>query len=73
MILPATESETWYTSIVSSATSGSYNIDVTDGFAARQIWQFKYNALSTAKSTMKNVKLTLEWEYDIANTGYKTY
>jgi hypothetical protein len=73
MILPATESSVWYTSTVSSATSGSYTIDSSDGFAARQVWQFKYNALATAKSTMKSVKLTLKWEYDIANTGYKTY
>jgi len=71
MVLPATESSTWYTSTVASASSGHYNIDVSDGFQAAQRWQFKYNALATAKSTMKNVKITLEWEYDIANTGYK--
>ena len=73
MVLPATESSTWYTSTVASASSGHYNIDVSDGFHASQRWQFKYNALATAKSTMKNVKITLEWEYDIANTGYKSY
>lgn len=73
MILPATESSIWYTSTYSSATSGNYTISSTDSFAARQIWQFKYNALATAKSTMKSVKLTLSWEYDIANTGYKSY
>lgn len=73
MVLPATESSTWYTSTVTSATSGHYDIDVSDGFQAAQRWQFKYNALATAKSTMKNVKITLEWEYDIANTGYKSY
>lgn len=73
MVLPATESSTWYTSTVASASSGHYNIDVSDGFQAAQRWQFKYNALATAKSTMKNVKITLEWEYDIANTGYKSY
>lgn len=73
MVIPATESSTWYTSTVTSATSGHYDIDVSDGFQAAQRWQFKYNALATAKSTMKNVKITLEWEYDIANTGYKSY
>lgn len=73
MILPAGESSIWYTSTYASATSGNYTISSTDSFAARQVWQFKYNALATARSTMKNVKLTLAWEYDIANTGYKTY
>ena len=73
MVLPATESSTWYTSTEATASSGHYNIDVSDGFQAAQRWQFKYNALATAKSTMKNVKITLEWEYDIANTGYKSY
>jgi len=73
MILPATESSMWYVSTVSSATSGHYDIDVLDGFSAAQKWQFKYNALAKAKSTMRNVKITIEWEYDIANTGYKLY
>lgn len=30
MVLPATESSTWYTSTVTSASSGHYNIDVSD-------------------------------------------
>lgn len=74
MILPASKSNaTWYTSKVTSATSGDYYIDVSDEIKAAQIWKFKYNALASAKSTMEYVKLTLEWEYDIANTGYKSY
>lgn len=73
MILPASQSATWYTSIYADSSSGDYNIDVSDGFAAGQLWQFRYNAMSTAKSTMSRVTLTLEWEYDIANTGYKPY
>lgn len=71
MICPATDSGVWYTSTYSSATSGRYNISVSDEYHARQRWQFKYNAQATAKSTMSRVKLTLEWEYDIAMTGYK--
>ena len=73
MIWPASQSPIWYTSTVSSASSGSYTINETDDFQAKQVWQFKYNALATAKSTMKNVKLTIEWIYDIANTDYETY
>lgn len=73
MIRPATETSTWYTAKSSGATRGSYTIDVTDNFSAGQRWEFKYNALATARSTMKNVTLTLHWEYDLKNTGYKAY
>ena len=64
---------TWYTSTYASATSGNYNIDTNDNIEAKQQWRFKYNALATAKSTMKNVKLTLNWEYDISLTEYTAY
>ncbi|HBI73968.1 MAG TPA: hypothetical protein DEG06_07745, partial [Lachnospiraceae bacterium] len=32
----------WYTSIVKNASSGSYNISLSDGIEAKQIWKFKY-------------------------------
>lgn len=77
MIYPSTQGATqglpWYTSIVTDSTGGTFNVSASDNIQARQLWQFRYNALATAKSTMSNVKLTLEWEYDIANTSYKTY
>ena len=73
MIRPATQSSTWYTAKSSSATRGSYTIDVTDNFLAGQIWQFKYNALATARSTMKNVTLKLEWEYDLKDNNYQLF
>ncbi len=73
MIAPTNPANIWFTSIVSSSTSGTYNIDISNALPARQTWQFKYNALATAKSTMSNVKLTLKWEYDIAETNYATY
>ncbi|WP_027437027.1 hypothetical protein [Lachnospira multipara] len=64
---------TWYTSTYASSSSGSYTINSSDDIEAKQQWKFKYNALATAKSTMKNVKLTLNWEYDMAFTDYTTY
>lgn len=63
----------WYTSTVSSATSGSYSISLNNNFAAKQTWYFKYNALASAKSTMKNVKITLKWQYDLHDTGYQIF
>lgn len=72
MIMPASNS-IWYTSTVSSASSGHYNIDVDDGIPVKQKWSFKYNALATAKSTMRNVKLTIGFQYDLHDTDYKTY
>lgn len=61
----------WYTSKVSSATSGSYNISNTDGISVAQVWQFKYNALATASSTMSNITISFNWKYDITENNYK--
>jgi hypothetical protein len=63
----------WYTSIVSSATSGSYNISLSNDIAAKQIWRFKYNAMATAASTMSSVKLRVNWQYDMHDTNYKIF
>lgn len=60
MIKPSSTS-TWYTSTVSSATKGSYNIDVLNNIKAKQTWSFRYNATATAKSTMRNVKITIDY------------
>lgn len=73
MILPASQISEWYVSRVSSSDSGYYTIDESDGYDAKQIWRFKYNAMATARSTMTNVKLELTWQYDIANTEYEAY
>jgi hypothetical protein len=59
--------------LYTSATSGSYTIVESDGFAAAQVWRFKYNAQAKAKSTMSNVTITLKWNYDLANTNYEAY
>lgn len=64
---------TWYTSTVSSATSGSYSISLGDNLPARQIWSFKYNAKASASSTMRSVKITINWQYDLHDTGYQIF
>jgi hypothetical protein len=70
MIMPASNG-IWYTSTVSSASRGSYDVD--DNIPVKQLWSFKYNAMATAKSTMKNVKLTISFQYDLHDTDYVTY
>lgn len=72
MIMPAS-SNLWYKSVVSNASSGSYSISLTDDFDAKQIWYFKYNALATAKSTMKNVSIKVDWQYDMNQTNYQIF
>ncbi len=64
---------TWYTSTVSSATSGSYSISLANNLQAKQIWYFKYNVMATAKSTMSSVKITLRWQYDLHDTDYQIF
>lgn len=72
MIMPAS-SNIWYTAVVASASSGSYSISLTDNFAAKQVWNFKYNALASAKSTMKNVSIKVDWQYDMNQTDYQIF
>ncbi|MCY7481165.1 hypothetical protein [Bacillus safensis] len=65
--LMASESNIWYTSLVSSATSGSYRISLEDELKVAQKWSFKYNAKATARSTMSNVKADIRYEYDVTD------
>ncbi|MGN7391420.1 hypothetical protein [Bacillus safensis] len=65
--LMASESNIWYTSLVSSATSGSYRISLEDQLKVAQKWSFKYNAKATARSTMSNVKADIRYEYDVTD------
>lgn len=73
MILPSSNTSVWYTAEFANSANGSYTIDKTDAYEAKQVWQFKYNTLASVSSTMKSVKLTLEWEYDISKTNYEMY
>lgn len=72
MIMPAS-SNVWYKAVVASASSGSYSISLSDNFDAKQVWNFKYNALASAKSTMKNVSIKVDWQYDMNQTGYQIF
>ena len=73
MIRPASADD-WFTSTVAaSASSGSYIIALNDNFAAKQVWNFKYNAVAGAKSTMSNIKVTIKWQYDMKDTEYKIF
>ncbi|GLF89526.1 hypothetical protein Saga11_07850 [Bacillus safensis] len=65
--LMASESNIWYTSLFSSATSGSYRISLDDQLKVAQKWNFKYNAKATARSTMSNVKADIRYEYDVTD------
>lgn len=70
MIMP-NSSGVWYTSTVSSASSGSYNISISDNIPVKQLWSFKYNARATARSTMRSVKLNINFQYDLHDTNYE--
>ena len=61
------ESNIWYQSLYSSATSGSYRISLDDQLRVAQKWSFKYNAKATARSTMSNVKADIRYEYDVTD------
>ena len=56
----------WYVATVNSATSGNYGITINNGLAARTVWTFRYNVLATAASTMSNVSITINYEYNVS-------
>ncbi len=72
MIMPNSNG-TWYTSTVASASSGHYNINLSDNIPVKQLWSFKYNALATAKSKMTNVHLMINYQYDMHDTNYEIF
>ena len=59
------ENKVWHRALANSSTQGNYGITLDDNLSAASIWNFKYNTLATAKSTMKNVKLKIDYEYDV--------
>ncbi len=61
------ENNVWYTSTVSSATYGAYALTTANNLAVARKWSFKYNAKPKGASTMKNVKATITYEYDLTN------
>lgn len=72
MIRPTKNSSQWFTSRVSSADSGSYYIDKSNNFDAKQMWEFKYNGKATGSSSMSRVRLEMAWEYDLQYTDFET-
>lgn len=58
------QTNVWYTSTVSSATSGAYALTTANNLFVAKKWSFKYNAKASGASTMTNVKATINYEYD---------
>lgn len=69
---PASEGR-WFTALAANASNGSFGISPSDDIPVKQQWQFCYNVLSPASSTMKNVTLIIDWQYDLADTNYELY
>ncbi|MEH0020581.1 MAG: hypothetical protein V6Z89_13055 [Desulfobacter sp.] len=61
--------QSWYRSTVSSSNSGYFNIP--NNFVKR-VWYFRYYTPATGSSTMRNVSISFDWEYDLALNGYKS-
>lgn len=61
------ENKVWHRALANSSTQGNYGITLEDNLSVSSIWNFKYNTLATAKSAMKNVKLKIDYEYDVTS------
>ncbi|GKX31543.1 hypothetical protein SH1V18_40230 [Vallitalea longa] len=58
----------WHRSIVSSSDWGRFNIP-SDYVA--QIWYFRFYTWATGSSTMSDVSISFDYEYDLGLNGYK--
>ena len=54
----------WYVAKVANASNGTINISTADNEPVKTTWQFSYKASATASSTMKNISITINYEYD---------
>ena len=61
------QTNVWYTSSVSSATSGTFAITTANNLEVARTWSFKYNVKPKGASTMKNVKAIINYEFDKTN------
>lgn len=61
------ENKVWHRALANSSTQGNYGITLDDNLSVSSIWNFKYNTLATARSTIKNVKLKIDYEYDVTS------
>lgn len=61
------ENKVWHRALTNSSTQGNYGITLDDNLSVSSIWNFKHNTLATAKSTMKNVKLKIDYEYNVTS------
>ena len=68
-IRPGTSGD-WYLSRYNNSASGMFDFDESDEVNVRQTWQFCYYAGASAKSTMQNVSMTLQFRYDISENNY---
>lgn len=66
--LMSNQNQVWHTSVVSSSSSGHYNISLQNNLQVASIWSFKYHVLSPAASTMRNVTANINYEYDITKS-----
>lgn len=66
--LMSNQNQVWNTSIVSSSSSGNYNISLQDNLQVASVWSFKYHVMSPAASKMSNVKANINYEYDLTKS-----
>lgn len=62
--ISSNQNNIWYTS---SVLGSNYPITVNDDLEVKKVWSFRYNQKALGASTMKNVKATINYEYDITD------
>lgn len=61
----------WITTKTTNAEHGTFDIGATDNIAVKQQWGFRYTQSAYMSTTMRNVQMTIDFNYDIQYTNYE--
>ncbi|NTU26216.1 hypothetical protein HPX95_08485 [Bacillus tequilensis] len=63
--LMTNQDSVWHKALANSSTSGIFDISLDKQYLVANKWNFKYNTLSSASSTMSRVGIKFDYEYDV--------
>ncbi len=64
-LLMTNQDSVWHKALANSATSGIFDISLDNQYLVANKWNFKYNTLASASSTMSRVSIKFDYEYDV--------
>lgn len=61
----------WISAKTTNAEHGTFDINESDNLKVKQLWGFRYTQAAYMSTTMRNVQLNIQFNYDIQHTNYE--